>query len=112
MSELTGHNGPICGIKFAAENDHTLLSAGADSVVALWDLRTGQPESTYEVPEGIVPTSFDVNCDDSLLCIGTELAGDDAHVILWDARQADAPVLAFSDAHSDDITQVFRQLLL
>ncbi|KAI8811895.1 hypothetical protein BJ742DRAFT_866889 [Cladochytrium replicatum] len=52
-------------------------------------------------------STFSVNCDETLVAVqGTELSGEDADLMFWDARIPNAPAATFSECHSDDITQV------
>eukprot|EP00039_Didymoeca_costata_P012155 m.173989 g.173989 ORF g.173989 m.173989 type:complete len:371 (-) comp15398_c0_seq12:1770-2882(-) len=109
-SQLSGHKEKITGIMYAHSNPNLLLSSSEDGVVGIWDVRAGQMNHKFKVPKGTVPISCAINPDDTLVAVGTELAGEDARVLLFDVRSK--PMLfALEDAHSDDVTQtVFNPL--
>lgn len=57
--------------------------------------------------------SFDISSNDHVICAGTEKVDDDALLVFWDARinsqdlsTTKEPLGAYSETHSDDITQV------
>ncbi|KAI8811443.1 WD40-repeat-containing domain protein [Cladochytrium replicatum] len=77
---------------------------GRGGQVGLWDLRSGQLAIRLQTQKPA--STFSVNCDESLVAVGTELAGEDADLTFWDARTPSAPAATFSECHSDDITQV------
>jgi len=54
-------------------------------------------------------TSFDINCDDSLIAGGTEHIGGDAFILFWDIRKSnskigDSLLGGYWESHMDDIT--------
>jgi hypothetical protein len=50
-------------------------------------------------------TSFDVDCQDRMVCAGTEALYGDVYTLFWDVRAAKM-LGAYWYSHSDDITQV------
>ncbi|KAF9509855.1 hypothetical protein BS47DRAFT_1300911 [Hydnum rufescens UP504] len=84
-----------------------LLSSGKDGLVKAWDDRTqaiNGPILQFNEKRAIL--GFDVSSDGVCLATGTELKGDEAHILFWDVRNADAPTHVNTSAHSDDITAV------
>ncbi|KAJ3217932.1 WD repeat-containing protein 89 [Clydaea vesicula] len=75
-----------------------------EGTVNIWDLRSGGKVSVFK---GYVPLlSIAVSCAGDLLAAGTELQEEDAKVLFWDLRNTSTKLSEFSEAHSDDITQV------
>ena len=92
------------------------ISCIKDSIFRCWDLRASltTPSQTYTGYEETnnAFTSFDISCDDKVVCAGTEAKGDDTHIIFWDRRKHSA-LGVYSESHQDDITQVnFINLLI
>lgn len=50
---LSGHVSAVTSLDFSLNNGQTLLSAGRDKVILLWDLSTGRNKGTVTVFEGI-----------------------------------------------------------
>jgi WD40 repeat protein len=50
--------------------------------------------------------TFDCHQDGNVVAGGTELCGEDAHIVYWDARNHSKPLRIHSSTHSDDITNV------
>ncbi|XP_072024520.1 WD repeat-containing protein 89-like [Amphiura filiformis] len=67
-------------------------------------VRRGKAQQVFTGYEGNVFTSFDVNCNDEILCAGTEAIEDDAYLIFWDRRTTNL-LGAYKESHSDDVTQ-------
>ncbi|KAM8917305.1 WD repeat-containing protein 89 [Spinachia spinachia] len=110
VGEYRGHGGPLCGVVFSHASPDILYSASADGTVRGWDVRRpgtaaaqvfrGDPAHVYG--------GFDLSCGDTLLCAGTEqVDGEDSFLVFWDVRKPGGGLLgAYSESHSDDITQV------
>lgn len=103
--QLRKHTANIVGLAFSNTDPHVLWTCAQDKVVNVWDVRADGPQKAYRIHKGLTPSAFDINCNDSHFAVGTEQSGDDSHVLVYDVRQ-DKPMLDFSDAHCDDITQV------
>ncbi|KAJ7067920.1 WD40-repeat-containing domain protein, partial [Mycena amicta] len=79
-----------------------LVSSGLDGTIQVWDERTNSSSLKMTNTGGIL--SCDVSADGMTVVGGTQLEGDDAHIIYWDPRQSAAPLRVHSSTHSDDIT--------
>ncbi|KAJ7990962.1 hypothetical protein DPEC_G00292310 [Dallia pectoralis] len=89
------------------------LHSSADGTVKTWDVRCPGSEATqvFRSDASHLFCSFDVSCNDVVLCAGTEqLDEDDSFLVFWDARmnkdKNDGVLGVYSESHSDDITQV------
>jgi len=71
---LDGHRGPVQGVAFASDG-HTLVSAGLDGLLILWDLdrtqRLARPLPGYEVAEW-APINLSVSPTGSEMAVGRE----------------------------------------
>lgn len=113
LREFNGSPGLLNGVRFANCCDN-VYSAGTDGTVKCWDARLAseKPVQLFKGYPSNIFISFDVNCKDHVLCAGTEKVDDDALLVFWDARTASQdsstrePLGAYSETHSDDITQV------
>lgn len=50
--------------------------------------------------------SFDVSLDGNTVAAGSELNGDDASILYWDARKSVMPMYAHTSTHAEDVTVV------
>ncbi|XP_048218066.1 WD repeat-containing protein 89 [Perognathus longimembris pacificus] len=114
LREFIGHPGLLNGVKFANSCDN-VYSASTDGTVKCWDVRLAseKPIQLFKGYPSNAFISFDINCKDHVICAGTEKVDDDALLVFWDARMnsqdlstARDPLGAYSETHSDDITQV------
>ncbi|XP_023421853.2 WD repeat-containing protein 89 [Cavia porcellus] len=114
LREISGRPGLLNGIRFANSCD-SIYSASTDGTVKCWDARLAgeKPVQLFKGYPSNVFLSFDINCNDHVICAGTEKVDDDALLVFWDARiNSEAlsttrdPLGAYSETHSDDITQV------
>ncbi|XP_068948117.1 WD repeat-containing protein 89 [Petaurus breviceps papuanus] len=114
LREFNGQPGLLKGVKFAHSNSR-VFSACTDGTVKCWDVRlSGQtPVQVFKGYPSNVFISFDINCNDHIICAGTEKVGDDTLMVFWDARISSQntnhvkdPLGVYSETHSDDITQV------
>ncbi|KAJ7762833.1 WD40-repeat-containing domain protein [Mycena maculata] len=77
-----------CVDKIANISRPVLVSSGMDGSIKVWDERTNS--------HSIKMTN--------LVAGGTQLQGEDAHIVYWDPRQPAAPLRTHSSTHSDDVT--------
>ncbi|KAM9066694.1 WD repeat-containing protein 89 [Sarcophilus harrisii] len=114
LREFNEQSGLLKGVKFANSYSH-VFSACTDGTIKCWDVRLSgkTPVQVFKGYPSNVFISFDINCNDHIICAGTEKVGDDTLMVFWDARsssQSSCPVKdplgVYSETHSDDITQV------
>lgn len=113
--EYQGHNGAVFGGRFSKCSPDLLYTGSVDGTLRCWDVRRpgsiatrvfrSEPEHSY--------CSFDVSCNDRILCAGTEQVGEDSFLVFWDTRMVgdgkakqDQLLGVYSESHSDDITAV------
>ncbi|XP_033626104.1 WD repeat-containing protein 89-like isoform X1 [Asterias rubens] len=106
IGTFQGHSDTLSGARFGKRNPNLLFTSSKDGTVRCWDMRTKRTRASqvYTGIEGNMFTSFDVSCNDSILCAGTQAQGDDAYLIFWDCRSTNL-LGAYKESHSDDITQ-------
>nr|GAT46200.1 WD40 repeat-like protein [Mycena chlorophos] len=85
----------------------SLVSSGLDGSIQVWDERT----NSYSIKMTNLGNTrgllcADVSADGLTVVGGTQLQGEDAHIIYWDPRQPAVPLRTHSSTHSDDITVV------
>ncbi|XP_071820870.1 WD repeat-containing protein 89-like isoform X2 [Apostichopus japonicus] len=107
IGSMIGHKSRITGVKFGKKNPSLCFTSSLDGTIRCWDTRMKglKPPQIFTGYEGCAFTSFDVNCDDDVLCAGTELVEEDAYLMFWDVRSTNL-LGAYKESHSDDITQV------
>lgn len=114
LREVSGHPGLLSGVKFSNSCD-SVYSASTDGTVKRWDARLagGKPVQLFKGYPSNLFISFDISCNNHVVCAGTEKVGEDALLVFWDARVSSEalsttrdPLGAYSETHSDDITQV------
>ncbi|KAG8885101.1 hypothetical protein FRB97_002266 [Tulasnella sp. 331] len=84
-----------------------LLSTSKDGTVKVWDARIPSSTSSLTIHafKKAPLVSFDIcQSDGCLLAAGSELVGDEAHIMFWDVRWPDKLLHKHSSTHSDDIT--------
>ncbi|XP_022104311.1 WD repeat-containing protein 89-like isoform X3 [Acanthaster planci] len=106
IGTFQGHSDMLSGARFGNRNPYLLFTSSKDGTVRCWDMRTKRTRASqvYTGIEGNMFTSFDVSCNDRILCAGTQAQGDDAYLIFWDCRSTNL-LGAYKESHSDDITQ-------
>ena len=78
VADLSGHEQPVTALAFAPDG-RTLLSAGRDGLVYLWDMATHRPRETFDW--GLGPLySLAVAPDGMTAAVG----GADGRVVVWD----------------------------
>ncbi|XP_006018733.1 WD repeat-containing protein 89 [Alligator sinensis] len=115
LREYSGQPGTLSGVRFAHMSDNILFSACGDGTVKCWDVRLATQEAAqlFRGYPSNVFISFDINCNDLIICAGTEKAEEDAFMVFWDARgntnnvcAAKEPLGIYSETHNDDITKI------
>ncbi|KAM9777789.1 WD repeat-containing protein 89 [Neosynchiropus ocellatus] len=107
--ECHGHQAPLCGITPSHSTVELLYSGSADGTVRAWDLRVPGSGSvqTFCSKDSYSLCSLDLSCSDTLLCAGTEQVDqEDSYLLFWDPRKDGTLLGAYSESHSDDVTQV------
>ncbi|XP_063804742.1 WD repeat-containing protein 89 [Pseudophryne corroboree] len=113
LREFNAQPGVLSGVRFSHSNNDLLFSACSDATVKLWDARvngTGAVQVYTGYPSNVF-ISFDISCNDLVVCAGTEKVEDDSFLVFWDARyssdsKSKEPLGVYSESHNDDITQV------
>ncbi|XP_061854769.1 WD repeat-containing protein 89 isoform X2 [Colius striatus] len=114
LREYHGHPGVLAGVRFAHTCDSLVLSACGDGTVKCWDIRLAS-QKAVQVFSGYpsnVFISFDINCNDLIICAGTEKVEKDTFLVFWDARgitnctSAREPLGVYSESHNDDVTKI------
>ena len=94
-------NDLICGPQ------HTIVTAGSDSQIVVWDLRQGTAALRTSIPAGQSALSMSVGGFDGYLAA---VASDKARIHFMDLRQANSNLLgSYVDSHTDEVTQVHFQ---
>ncbi|KAG9015474.1 hypothetical protein FRB94_000079 [Tulasnella sp. JGI-2019a] len=89
-----------------------LLSSSKDGTVKVWDARVPSAASslTVHAAKQAPLLSLDIcQSDGCLLAAGSELVGDEAHIMFWDVRWPEKILHIHSSTHSDNITCVHFQ---
>ncbi|XP_054828292.1 WD repeat-containing protein 89 [Eublepharis macularius] len=115
LREYSSHPGLLSGVRFAHEQEGMLFSACSDGTVKCWDTRLASSEAAQlfcGYPSNVF-ISFDVNCNDLIVCAGTEKVEEDVFMAFWDARSgtnsvpsSKSPLGVYSESHNDDITKI------
>ncbi|KAJ7162612.1 WD40-repeat-containing domain protein [Mycena crocata] len=83
----------------------SLISSGMDGSIKVWDERTNSHSiKMTNLGQAKALLCCDVSPDGLTVAGGTQLQGEDAHIIYWDPRQPAAPLRTHSSTHSDDVT--------
>ncbi|XP_066468430.1 WD repeat-containing protein 89 [Tiliqua scincoides] len=118
LSLLREYSSPpslLSGVLFAHASAGLLFSACSDGTVKCWDMRlaTSEPAQLFCGYPSNVFVSFDISCNDLVICAGTEKVEEDAFMVFWDARgctnsasSRKEPLGAYSESHNDDITKI------
>eukprot|EP00047_Mylnosiga_fluctuans_P019472 m.82827 g.82827 ORF g.82827 m.82827 type:complete len:369 (-) comp8139_c0_seq2:586-1692(-) len=103
-SVVQAHTKRISSIAFSPASNDILFSSSEDGTIAMWDLRTSQAAQRF-AHKRVPWHSCDINSTGTLLCGGSELVSQDAHLVFWDPRST-VPIIDLLEVHSDDITRV------
>ncbi|NXF88318.1 WDR89 protein, partial [Eubucco bourcierii] len=115
LREYSSHPGILNGVRFAHACDSMLFSACTDGTVKCWDIRlaTQKAVQIFSGYPSNVFISFDINCNDLIICAGTEKVAKDTFLVFWDARgitncasTTKEPLGVYSESHNDDITRI------
>ncbi|XP_053358069.1 WD repeat-containing protein 89 [Clarias gariepinus] len=114
LGEYQGHTGAVFGVRFSPSSSDLLYSGSSDGTLRCWDVRRpgssavrvfrSDPDHSY--------CSFDVSCNGTVVCAGTEQMADDSFLVFWDCRMTGGGAKqkgllgVYSESHSDDITAV------
>lgn len=98
---VTAHESSINAI---AKVDTTRVASCSGDGVKIWNVNSPQnPEKTFSGAKN--STFLSLACCNNLLAAGTELAGQDAELHVWElSKDTSDPVRSFIDSHHDDIT--------
>ncbi|KAJ6510228.1 WD40-repeat-containing domain protein [Mycena vitilis] len=83
----------------------SLISSGLDGSIKVWDERTDSHSikmTNLGQARGLL--CCDVSQDGLTVAGGTQLQGEDAHIVYWDPRSPATPLRTHSSTHSDDVT--------
>ncbi|XP_053143419.1 WD repeat-containing protein 89 [Hemicordylus capensis] len=115
LQEYSSQPALLSGVRFAHACEGVLFSACSDGTVKCWDMRLSTPEPVQlfcGYPSNVF-VSFDVSCNDLIVCAGTEKVEDDVFMAFWDARGCTnsassrrEPLGFYSESHNDDITKI------
>ncbi|KAJ6657978.1 hypothetical protein lerEdw1_001637 [Lerista edwardsae] len=115
LREYSSHPSLLSGVRFAHACESLLFSACSDRTVKCWDTRSASSEPVQlfcGYPSNVF-ASFDISCNDLVICAGTEKVEEDAFMVFWDARggtnsasSRKEPLGAYSESHNDDITKI------
>ncbi|XP_051773801.1 WD repeat-containing protein 89 [Ctenopharyngodon idella] len=118
VGEFQGHTAPLCGVRFSHLSPHLLFTGSADGTLRSWDIRQPGSNATqvFRSDSTHLYCSFDVSCNDRVLCAGTEQVGEESFLVFWDARMVQdggesgskmgGLLGVYSESHCDDITAV------
>ncbi|MCI4376839.1 hypothetical protein PGIGA_G00193180 [Pangasianodon gigas] len=114
LGEYQGHTGAVFGVQFSPSSPDLLFTGSSDGTLRCWDVR--QPGSSavrvFRSDPDHSYCSFDVSCNGTVVCAGTEQLGDDSFLVFWDSRttgggaKQEELLGVYSESHSDDITAV------
>ncbi|KAK7061372.1 WD40 repeat-like protein [Favolaschia claudopus] len=111
VQTLPGHEigtTSLCSVNsIASVSRPCLVSSGLDGSIRVWDERT----NSYSIKMTNLGQNTGILCCDVsqnglTVAGGTQLQGEDAHIVYWDPRQPAAPLRTHSSTHSDDVTVV------
>lgn len=114
LGEYQGHTGTVFGVRFCPSSPNMLYTGSSDGTLRCWDVR--QPGSSavrvFRSDLDHLYCSFDVSCNSTVVCAGTEQLGEDSFLVFWDSRMSgggtkkEGLLGVYSESHSDDITAV------
>lgn len=109
VGSISAHEASISGI--TKVDELTLASSSSDGV-KVWDLRQASSKPQFSLSSARKSNFLSIASSGTTLAAGTELAGQDAELYVWDLRNTQSPLRLFADSHHDDISSVnFHQSL-
>lgn len=104
-SKIAAHGSSVRGL--AAIDAHTVASCAQDGV-KVWDVRSASAGRPVVLLAGLTSLNFLLVAASGghFLAAGTELAGADAELAVWDWRNPGNAVRNFVDSHHDDVSAV------
>lgn len=103
-TKADAHESSVNGIEKIDENTVVLVSTDG---MKLWDLRANWTAlAQLHVSDDRKSNFLSAGSKDTVVATGTELAGQDAIVELWDIRAAGKRLRSFVDSHHDDVTAI------
>ncbi|XP_068538614.1 WD repeat-containing protein 89 isoform X1 [Anas acuta] len=115
LREYSSRPGMLNGVRFAHTCDSLVFSACSDGTIKCWDIRLAA-QKAVQIFSGYpsnVFISFDINCNDLIICAGTEKVEKDTFLVFWDARgntdcagTTREPLGVYSESHNDDVTKI------
>ncbi|WFD29694.1 hypothetical protein MSPP1_000705 [Malassezia sp. CBS 17886] len=79
-------------------------AASEGGYCALWDARVAQATAPVTMRGPQRAPYVSLATQGALVAAGTELKGAEAYLDIWDIRRPDAPIVTYTDLHSDDVT--------
>ena len=100
---VPANSGISCLARFAGG----FATAGRDGIIQTWDTRA--KKAGVEIPEPRGNGVSSIAVQDHFVAAGTESAKEglgDVSVLLYDTRNASAPIRSYTESHTDTITQL------
>ncbi|XP_059620474.1 WD repeat-containing protein 89 [Phlebotomus argentipes] len=106
--DFDSSEGGICGVRFLNKNSNVFLSGQTAGSIVLHDKREKKSVATLEdTTNGSRKpfTTFDVNSNDRVICVGTEQILHDVFLLFFDVRQRQL-LGGYWESHEDDVTSI------
>ena len=101
------HSDRIAPISVDKASPFSFWTGSLDRSFKLWDSREQPCKATVSCKTGNLPIScISSSCDGQIVATGTEMVGEDSHILFWDRRNLGSPVLDFTECHQDDLTTI------
>lgn len=100
---------PICGVRCSKKDPNTIFVATTNEQICVYDIRaTPTHVQTFHNPDVTEKPfmSLDLNCDETVLCVGTDpMLASESFLLLFDVRKY-SPLATYTESHYGDICQV------